>query len=131
VFHLILPAQKLPLPILALVAASLTGWGGFAYSALSASGVRAERDEALAQHQQLKDATGDLSQVVAKLSATRIEYGRAVQGWAEARARLGATQQELAALTKRVEQAKDRVTETGSIRPAPAASPAKPAPRKP
>ncbi|MFL5153019.1 MAG: hypothetical protein ACJ8C3_09140, partial [Microvirga sp.] len=56
-------------------------------------------------------------QVEAKLGSARVEYGRSVEAWAETRAKLAAAQQELAALTKRVDQARDRVSQTGSTRP--------------
>jgi len=120
--HFLLHNQK-PALIGALALAALSGWGGLTYMGLSAGAVRAERDAALAQHQQLQAASGDLAQVEAKLFAARAEYARAVQGWAEAKNKLGVAQQELAALTKRLDQARDRVSQTGSIRPP---EPAKP-----
>ena len=119
--HLLLRTSK---PVLALAAAALVGWSAFGYAALSSGSLRAERDAALSQHQQLRAASGDLAQVEAKLFSARNEYARAVQGWAEAKAKHDAAQQELAALTKRLDQARDRVSQTGSIRPA--ADPAKP-----
>ena len=118
--HLFLRTSK---PVLALAGAALVGWGGFGYAALSSGSLRAERDAALSQHQQLQAASGDLAEVQAKLFSARNEYARAVQGWAEAKNRTSAAQQELAALTKRLDQARDRVSQTGSIRPA---EPAKP-----
>jgi septal ring factor EnvC (AmiA/AmiB activator) len=106
----------------ALVFAAVVGWGSFAYSALSSQGrvssVTAERDAALAQRDRLQQAAGELAQVEARLSSARVEYSRVVQGWAEAKARAGVVQQELATLTKRLDQAKDRVSQTGSIRQA-------------
>jgi hypothetical protein len=116
----------------ALALAALVGWASFAYSAISSSGIAAERDEALAQRQKLEQASGDLSQLEAKLTAARIEYGKAVQAWAEARGRIGQAQQELAALARRADQARERVSQTGSIRPAePQKAPAPAPARKP
>jgi hypothetical protein len=105
---------------LAMVAA--LGLGSFALSALNGrekvSSLTAERDMAVAKHDRLQEAAGELSQVEARLGSARVEYGRVVQGWAEAKAKAGAVQQELANLTKRLDQAKDRVSQTGSIRQA-------------
>lgn len=130
--NLLLRAEKSLLIGCALGVAALTGWSSFAYSSLSARGeakiLRAERDEARGLHQQLVQSTGDLGQVEAKLAAARNDYSRAVQAWAETRSRLGVTQQELAVLTKRIDLTKERVTQTGSIRPP---EPAKTAARKP
>lgn len=113
----------------ALAAAALTGWSGFAYSALSSSrqadALIAERDAALANYQQLQDAVGKLADVESKLGSARVEYSQVVQTWADARGRLGQTQQQLAAVTKRLEQARDQVTQTGSTRPAAPKPPAR------
>jgi chromosome segregation ATPase len=100
----------------ALGLAALIGWSGFAYSKYEASTLRAERDEALGSLKRLQHTAGELSQVEAKLAASRIEYGRTVQAWSETRTRLGMTQQELAILTKRLDQVRERVSQTGSIR---------------
>lgn len=75
---------------------------------------------------QRQQASGDLDQVRGRLASARVEYSQTVQGWAEARARVGVAQQELAAITKRVQQARD-VAQTGSIRAA--ESPKRPASR--
>jgi zinc resistance-associated protein len=83
-----------------------------------AGSLTAERDAALAKHERLQEAAGELAQVEARLGSARVEYSRVVQGWAEAKARAGVVQQELATLTKRLDQAKDRVSQTGSIRQA-------------
>ncbi len=106
----------------ALVIAAVTGWGASAYSAIRSGGelsaAIAERDAGAAKHQRLEAAVADLAQVEAKVSVTRGQYAQAVQGLAELRVRLGAAQQELAALTKRVQQARDQVSQTGSIKQA-------------
>ncbi|MFL5209050.1 MAG: hypothetical protein ACJ8CC_07865 [Microvirga sp.] len=105
--------------------AAVVGWSSFAYSAWSSrrlaeqvGSLTTERNVVLANHQKLQQATGELKQVEAKLGSARVEYGRSVEAWAETRAKLAAAQQELAALTKRVDQARDRVSQTGSTRPA-------------
>ena len=121
--HLLARAEKPFLIGCALAALAVTGWTGFAYAALSSrqqvTELRAERDDAATRLRRLEESAGDLGQVEAKLSAARIEYSRTVQGWAEAKAKLGATHQELAALSKRLDQARDRaITQTGSVRPA-------------
>jgi chromosome segregation ATPase len=104
----------------ALAFAAILGWGSFAYSAFASQGrvnsMAAERDAALAQRDRLQEASGELAQVEARLGSARFEYSRVVQGWAEAKAKAGLVQQELATLTKRLDQAKDRVSQTGSIR---------------
>jgi len=103
--------------------AAIIGWSSFAYSTWSArqltrqvSILTNERNEARAKHDQLQKSAGDLKQLEAKLSSVRAEYSRAVEGWAQTRAKNDRAQQELAALTKRIEQAKDGVSQTGSIR---------------
>ena len=106
----------------ALAFAAVLGWGSFAYSAFTSQGqvnsLTAERDVALAQRDRLQESAGELAQVEARLGSARVEYSRVVQGWAEAKARVGVVQQELATLTKRLDQARDRVSQTGSIRQA-------------
>ncbi len=121
--HLFLRAERSLLIGCALGIGALVGWSGFAYSSWSSrhlagqvGTLTAERDAAIAKHQRLTEAAGELSQVEAKLSATRVEYSRAVQAWAETKGRLGAAQQELAGLSKRLDQARDRVAQTGSLR---------------
>src|SRR5215203_1237890 len=103
--------------------AAIIGWSSFAYSTWSARQLSrqvrtltTERNEARAKHDQLQRSAGDLKQLEAKLSSVRAEYSRAVEGWAQTRAKNDRAQQELAALTKRIEQAKDGVSQTGSIR---------------
>ena len=111
--------------------ATVAGWSGLAYLALSSgqqvTALTAERDAAVSNCQKLQDAAGNLKEVEAKLGSARSEYSRVVQGWADTRGRLGAAQQELAALAKRLDQASDRVSQTSGIR----AEPPKPPARKP
>ena len=115
----------------ALTFAAVLGCGGLAYSTVALQerlyGVTAERDAAFAQRDRLQEAAGELAQVQERLASARVEYSRVVQSWAEAKARTGVAQQELAALTKRLDQAKDRISQTGSIKqPEPPQRPAKP-----
>src|SRR5215216_3822077 len=105
-----------------LALAAIIGWSSFAYSAWSARQLSREvrtltneRNEARAKHDQLQKSAGDVKQLEAKLSSARAEYSRAVEGWAQTRAKNERAQQELAALTKRIEQAKDGVSQTGSV----------------
>jgi septal ring factor EnvC (AmiA/AmiB activator) len=113
-------AQKSPLLGPALAFAAVLGWGSFAYSALASrehvSTLTAERDAALASTAKLQEAAGELAEVESKLGSARVEYNRVTQSWAEAKTKSAATQQELATVTKRLDQAKDRVSQTGSVR---------------
>ena len=75
-----------------------------------------ERDEAIAdrnavraKHEQLQRSAGELKQVEAKLNMGNAELNRTVRAWA-------AAEQKLATLNKRVEEAKESVSQTGSIR---------------
>jgi uncharacterized protein (DUF3084 family) len=112
-------ADRTALVTAALAFAALAGWGSFAFVALGSSKeiahLRAEREAILVNQQQLLAATGELQQVESRVSSTRLEYRRVVQAWSDARGRLGATQQELEGLTKRLAQTKDEVDQTGSI----------------
>jgi hypothetical protein len=106
----------------ALAFAAIMGWSSFAYSALGSrqqvSILTSERDTAVVAYAKLQGAGGELAQIESRLAVARAEYEKVAQGTVEARARSGAVQQELASLTKRLDQARDRVSQTGSIRPA-------------
>jgi len=128
----LLPRTRKPFPTrLALALAAFAGWSGFAYSAMSSgqqvTALAAERDAAVATYQQIQEAAGNLKEVEAKLGSARVEHSQVVQGWADTRGKIGAAQQELTVLTKRLDQARDRVSQTSSIR----AEPPKPPARKP
>jgi septal ring factor EnvC (AmiA/AmiB activator) len=90
----------------AFALAAVAGWSGFAYSALSSgqhvAALTVERDAAVANYQQLQEAAGDLKEVEAKL---------------------GAGQQELAALTRQLDETRDRASQTGSLRNEPSKPP--------
>lgn len=112
---------KRPLLIgFALAAIGAAGWGSFAYVAHSAGqqvgALQAERDAAVAEHQALRAASGEMAQLETRLGAARTEYNRATQGLADLRIKIGAAQQELATLAKRADQGGDRVSQTGSLR---------------
>jgi zinc resistance-associated protein len=115
----------------ALALAVFGGWVGLAYSVVSSrseiTALRAERDAAVAEHERLATSVGELRQVETKLVSARAEYARVAQAWADAKSKVATTQQDLAAVTKRLEQAGERVSQTGSVR---AESPKTPA-RKP
>jgi len=119
--------QRFPLIYFALGLAAVIGWSTFAYSTWSARQlarqvstlttqrdvVIADRNEVRAKFEQLEGATGDLQQVEAKLNVGNAELTRTLRAWA-------AAEQKIATLNKRLEEAKDGVSQTGSIRkPAP------------
>jgi hypothetical protein len=113
---LILRAGRPHLLACGLGFAAVIGWGSFGYSAWSSrqlthhlGAITEQRDEALAKFQRLERSAGELSQVEAKLSAARADFDKAARMWA-------AAQHELAALNKRLDQARERVSQTGSIK---------------
>ena len=106
-----------------LAFSALAGWTCFAFSASSSRQLTHKFDmlttelKAVAsKYEALQKTVGELSEVEAKLSAARMEHTRALQAGAEASARTGQIQQELALLTKQLEQARERTGHTGSIR---------------
>ena len=115
--------QRSSLIYCALGLAAIIGWSSFAYLTWSArqlsrqvSILTTERDEAIAdrnavraKHEQLQRSAGELKQVEAKLNMGNVELNRTVRAWA-------AAEQKLATLNKRVEEAKEGVSQTGSIR---------------
>ena len=119
----LLRLQRSSLIYCALGLAAIIGWSSFAYSTWSArqlsrhvSILTTERDEAIAdrnavgaKHEQLQRSAGELKQVEAKLNMGNAELSRTVRAWA-------AAEQKLAILNKRVEEAKEVVSQTGSIR---------------
>ena len=103
--------------------AAIIGWSSFAYSTWSArqlsrqvSILRTERDKVIAdrndvgaKYEQLQRSAGELEQLEAKLHMGNAELNRTVRAWA-------AAEQKLAILNRRVEEAKEGVSQTGSIR---------------
>jgi|1185.fasta_scaffold1071271_1 septal ring factor EnvC (AmiA/AmiB activator) len=87
---------------------ALTGWGTFAYAAHSSATVQHQLREEMSQvRQELTQLKGSQEQLLAERD--------------QAQAQLAAAQEEVAALTKRLEEAQEKVSQTGSVRP-PAAS---------
>ena len=127
--ELLLRSQRSFRPGMALVIATLVGWSGFAYSSWSSdqqvTALTAERDAAVGSYQQLQGAADSLKEVEAKLGSARIEHSKVVQEWTETRGKLAVLQTELAVLTRRLDQAKDRVSQTGSTRAEPPKPPAR------
>ena len=129
----LLRLQRSSLIYCALGLAAIIGWSSFAYLTWSArelsrqvSIFTTERDEAIAdrnavraKHEQLQHSAGELKQLEAKLNMGNAELNRTVRAWA-------AAEQKLAILNKRVEEPKEGVSQTGSIRqPAPPRRPAR------
>jgi hypothetical protein len=107
----------------ALAVAALAGWSCFAYSASQSRDLgqrievlTADLDAATSKHHALRNTAGELARVEGKLSAARMEHSRAVQAGAEAKATTAEAQQELILVSKRLERARDRTLQTGSIR---------------
>ena len=114
---LILRADRPLLLACGLGFAAVIGWGGFAYSAWSSRqlsrevvAVTAQRDAALEKHQRLERSAGELAQVEGRLTAAKAEFDKSARMWA-------AAQQELSTLNKRLNEARLRVSQTGSIKP--------------
>jgi uncharacterized protein (DUF3084 family) len=119
----LLRLQRSSLIYYALGLSAIIGWSSFAYLTWSArqlsrqvSILTTERDEAIAdrnavraKHEQLQRSAGELKQLEAKLQIGNAELNRTVRAWA-------AAEQKLAILNKRVDEAKEGVSQTGSIR---------------
>jgi uncharacterized protein HemX len=113
---LILRADRPLLLACGLGLAAVIGWGSFGYSAWSSRqlsrelvAATAQRDGAIDKHQRLERSAGELAQVEGKLTTAKAEFDKAARMWA-------AAQQELATLNKRLDQARERVAQTGSIK---------------
>ena len=111
----LLRLQRSSLIYCALGLAAIIGWSSFAYLTWSARqlsrqvSILADRNAVRANHEQLQRSAGELKQVEAKLNMGNAELNRTVRAWA-------AAEQKLATLNKRVEEAKEGVSQTGSIR---------------
>jgi hypothetical protein len=112
---------------LTLGALTLSGWGAFAYAGRSSavmereradqvSRLETERDQLLAERTRLQESVGE---VQGRLAAAREDQSRSIRARDQARADLAAAQQQLATLTKRLDQAKTQVTQAGAVTPAP------------
>ena len=126
-------AQVLPL-ILGVYA--LAGWGAYANKASAnrdlatqVTLLQTERNELVGRQKALEQANTDLvREWQGKLASAREELGQALAARDTAKSQLAGSQRELTASKKRLDQARDRITETGSIK---SAEPSKKATSKP
>ena len=115
-------AQLLPL-VLGVFA--LAGWGAYANKASAnrvltteASQFQTERSGFVSRQSQLEQANTLLvRELQTKLASAREELGQAVAARDAAKGQLGSLQRELVTSKKRFDQARERVSETGSIKP--------------
>ncbi|KMO39975.1 hypothetical protein VQ02_09025 [Methylobacterium variabile] len=109
---------------------ALSGWSAYGVAASGRSALQAQltetesqRDALAARFKQFQDVEAELRDRQARIAATRDEIAQLGATRDKAKAQLATTQRDLASLTKRLDQAKEKVTQTGSITPA--ADPAK------
>ena len=115
-------AQLLPL---VLGVFTITGWGAYANKASANrnlttefSRLQEERSGLVSRQNELEQANIDLvREWQGKLSSAREELRQAVAARDAAKGQLGSSQRELIASKKRLDQARERVSETGSIKP--------------
>lgn len=118
------PARASVLPLV-LSACALSGWGAFVGKASTSrhltshiSLLQADRDGLMARTSQLEQANTELLRDgQGKLAALREELSQAIAARDAAKSQLANAQRELVASKKRLDQARDRVSETGSIKP--------------
>lgn len=116
-------AQLLPL-VLGVFATA--GWGAYADKASAnrnltteVSLLQTERSGLVSRQKVLEQINIDLVRDwQAKLASAREELGQAVAARDTAKGQIGISQRELVASKKRLDQARERVSETGSIKPA-------------
>lgn len=126
-------SQLLPLILGVFV---LAGWGAYANKASAnrdltnqVSLLQTEKSGFVSRQKDLEQANIDLvREWQAKLASGREELGQAVTARDAAKGQLGNSQRELVASKKRLDQARERVSETGSLKPA---EPSKKAASKP
>ncbi|MGY2049343.1 hypothetical protein [Methylobacterium sp. JK268] len=101
---------------------ALFGWGAFGVTASGQRGLEArlaqaesERDALQAWQRQFKDTEAALRDVQGKVAAAREEVAQVTAAREKAKQQFTATQRDLVALTKRLDQARDKVTQTGSL----------------
>jgi septal ring factor EnvC (AmiA/AmiB activator) len=119
------PARAHALPVILGVCA-LAGWGAFASRASGqrdlAAQVRvlqADRDTLVGRQKLLEQANTELVRDwQGKLASLRDELGQSTAARDAAKAQLASAQRELTGVKKRLDQARDRVSETGSIKAA-------------
>jgi len=80
------------------------------------SRLETERDQLLAERTRLQESVGEMQ---GRLAAAREEQSRSIRARDQARADLAAAQQQLATLTKRLDQTKERATQAGAVTAAP------------
>jgi zinc resistance-associated protein len=103
---------------------ALAGWGAFANKASAnrdltnqVSLLQTDRDALVGRQKELEQANLDLlREWQGKLASVREELGQAVMARDAAKGQLTSSQRELVASKKRLDQARDRVSETGSIK---------------
>src|SRR3954468_3023172 len=114
------------LPLI-LGALALSGWGAFAYAGRSSAAMERKMTEQVSRlgmsvtnslpNARLQESVGEIQ---GRLVAAREEQSRSVRARDQARAELASAQQQLAALTKRFEQAQTRGMQARAITPPPA-----------
>lgn len=129
------PTRSQLLPLV-LGVFTIAGWGAYANKASAnrnltteVSLLQAEISGLVSRQKELAQANIDLvREWQGKLASAREELGQAVAARDAAKGQLGSSQRELVASKKRLDQARERVSETGSIKPA---EPSKKATSKP
>ncbi|MEA1832183.1 hypothetical protein U8607_08820 [Methylobacterium durans] len=124
------PLAPRPAPTTVLAAVlgltALAGWGAFAGKAWSQRDLteqvellQADRGRLLAGLKQIEQTNAELARDgQEKLASVRDELTQALTARDAAKGQLAGAQRELTTLKKRLDQARDRVAETGSIKPA-------------
>jgi len=118
------PTRAAALPLV-LSACALSGWGALATQAFAnrdlksqVSLLQAERDGLVGRQKQLEQANSELlREWQGKLATAREELNQALAARDATKNQLAGSQRELVASKKRLDQARDRVSETGSIKP--------------
>jgi outer membrane protein TolC len=111
---------------LSLGAYALAGWGAFASKASAnleltnqVSLLKTDRNALVGRQKELEQANIDLvREWQGKLASAREEVSQAFAARDAAKGQLASSQRELVASKKRLDQARDRVSETGSIKAA-------------
>ncbi len=112
-----------------LGALCISGWGAFGYKSWSSAAAEREklalitaseaaREDLGSELKRLRDRVGDLRAVQEKLAATREELKRTTTAREDAASQLVGFQREVAAISSRLEKARDRVLVTGGIKKA-------------
>lgn len=118
------PTRSQLLPLILGVYA-LAGWGAYANKASAnrdlttqVSLLQMDRNGLVGRQKELEQANIDLvREWQGKLASAREELSQAVAARDAAKGQLASSQRELVASKKRLDQARDRVSETGSIKP--------------